>query len=295
MRMLVRRRWLFWIGPVSCMLGGWVLGLCAPTISLAAVAPTAFGLPDGRVYEMASPAEDDDADVDVPYVLTENQIASGEGGIHTRLPFQAATDGDAVAYVGDSTVGGTGSSGEGLGNEYLARRGSVGGWHQVNLQPLGDKSAYYQAFSSDLSVGVVQQGNGVLPPLSEAAPAGYKDLYLHPTSDGGDGSYRPFFSVTPPNRSSMELSGLEFRTFGFPMISSLPSLAFAGGSVGLGSVLFEANDALTAGAVDGGPEENNLYVSVGGRLGLVNVLPDGVRKQTRRSVVRARGKKRCRI
>ncbi len=40
-------------------------------------------------------------------------------------------------------------------------------------------------------------------------------------------------------------------------------------------MLFEANDALTADAVNGNKEENNLYDSVDGQLSLVNVLPDG--------------------
>ena len=227
---------------------------------------------------MVTPTENDDADVYVPRSPVE-ELLSGEGDIRTRLLFQAAASGGAIAYVGDSTVGGTGSTGLALGNEYLAsyRQGVGGGWHQVNLQPLADKSAYYQAFSSDLSVGILQQGDGVLPALSEEAPAGYKVLYQHPTSGGGSGIYRPFFTVTPPKRSPEELSSSEFHTFGFPRTASLGGiLAFAGGSVGLGAVLFEANDALTAGAVDGGVDENNLYVSVDGRLGLVNVLPDGL-------------------
>ena len=48
-----------------------------------------------------------------------------------------------------------------------------------------------------------------------------------------------------------------------------------GKSVDSSHVFFEANDALTPNAVDGGAGESNLYVSVAGRLSLVNVLPDG--------------------
>ena len=55
----------------------------------------------------------------------------------------------------------------------------------------------------------------------------------------------------------------------------MEALAYAGASADFEQLLFEANDALTPNALDGGKKENNLYVSSGGRLSLVNVLPDG--------------------
>jgi hypothetical protein len=66
----------------------------------------------------------------------------------------------------------------------------------------------------------------------------------------------PLFSLVPPNRGAGE--------FDDEVVSELA-----------GRVFFSANDALTADAVDGGAGENNLYVSVDGRLSLVNVLPGG--------------------
>lgn len=50
-------------------------------------------------------------------------------------------------------------------------------------------------------------------------------------------------------------------------------MRYAGASADFSDLLFEANDALTPDAVNGGETENNLYVSVGGSLAAVNVLP----------------------
>jgi hypothetical protein len=56
---------------------------------------------------------------------------------------------------------------------------------------------------------------------------------------------------------------------------------FTGANAGAGAVpafedlIFEANDALSAGALDPGAEANNLYEWHGGSLSLVNVLPPG--------------------
>jgi hypothetical protein len=174
----------------------------------------------------------------------------------------------------------------------VARRSASGGWLQADAEPLGVnsedvndvtgvKGAYYQAFSSDLSVGILQSGvtleSGDEPVLAAGVPGQYRVLYAHAT---GEAPSVPLFTMTPPNRSAEE-----FGSPGVPKIypGAGGLLAFAGasgglggGSVGSSELLFEANDALTANAVDGGEEENNLYVSVGGRLSLVNVLPDGV-------------------
>ncbi len=90
--------------------------------------------------------------------------------------------------------------------------------------------------------------------LSAQAPSGYANLYVD--TSGGTG-YRPLLTTTP-HRVPGEFS-----------------INYGGGSANFGHLLFEANDALTADAVDGGSGQNNLYDSVGGSLYLVNVLPDG--------------------
>jgi hypothetical protein len=230
------------------------------------------GLPDGRAYEMVNPVENNDANLYVPKGLPAAFTAS-EGESPTKLPFQVAVDGDAVAYVGDPTVQGNGNRGYGEGVEYRATRLSGGGWSQVTIQP-AVKTAFYQAFSPDLSLGILQSGSYQEPegsPLSSGAPgSGYAVLYARALDNE---IYQPLFTATPLNRGPSD-----FRTAGMPQISLVvqDELVFAGASADFGKLLFEANDAFAgSGAVDGGAEENNLYESVEGRLSLVNVLPGG--------------------
>jgi hypothetical protein len=219
-----------------------------------------LGLPDGRVYERVSPAENENADVYVPNVFDATFLPLSEG-IFTRHPFEASVNGDAVLYAGDPTSGGTGQGGQNSGNEYLATRSPAGVWNQINITPPGRFSARYQGFASDLSVGVLSASSitgfeAGAPPLSPEAPEGYTDLYSHLNSGG---SYQPFLTKSPDLHRSAE----EFK------------VEYAGASANFGQVFFEANDALTSNAVFGVAHGYNLYDSVGGQLGLVNVLPSG--------------------
>lgn len=234
--------------------------------------PTAgiVGLPDKRAYEMVTPVENEDADVYVPEVI-ESFGYPGELGIPMRLPLQASVDGNAVAYAADPTLGGTGNSGAGEGNEYLATRSASGGWAQVNLQPAGDKGAFYEAFSSDLSTGIIQSEEVLSP---EAPSGGYGTLYTHKVSEP---SYLPFYNAeTSFHRSPEEFDSKPGYTQ-FPNITDSTStiVPYAGASEDFSRLFFEANDALAGNAVDGGVDENNLYESTDGKLSLVNVLPEG--------------------
>ena len=228
------------------------------------------GLPDGRVYEMVTPPENQDAEVYVPFAY--NDINEGEG-TDTQFPFESSPDGDAVVYAGASNGGGVGNDGFAGGDEYVATRGPEGGWTQTNLQPPGYTHTPYQAFSSDLSIGILQSStitqSGERPPLSAEAPGeGYPVLYARATS--GD-SYRPLFTTTPADGESWE----EFLAYNVPKAGGVETVEFAGGSADFGELLFEVHGVLTSNAVLA-PEANNLYASTDGRLRLVNVLPDGV-------------------
>jgi hypothetical protein len=223
-------------------------------------------LPDGRGYELVSPAENQNADV---YVPAGNGGSADGHGITTELPFQAAVDGGAVAYLGDPTGSGSGSSGVGKGNEYMAVRSAAGGWAQTDLQPRGRISPVYQAFSPDLSVGVLDTAEEI-PPLAPEAPGeGYDVLY---TRASGSESYRPLFTQRPPNREPGQFGAIGTLQH---ILTATRELAYAGASADFRELLFEANDALTPDAVDGGGGANNLYESIEGRLQLVNVLPNG--------------------
>jgi hypothetical protein len=218
-----------------------------------------LGLPDGRSFEVVSLLGNGDTSVVEPIGIGQHDNLA-----NTRLPFRAADDGSGLAYVGTPpAVGGNGSVGDGKGNEYLARRSAAGVWTTASIQPGGLRSPTYQAFSSDLSVGILDSNEA----LTATAPGEQYDvLYSNNTHDG---SYHPFFTTVPSHRSH-----LEFET---PNVNEIQAerLAYVGASSDLSHLLFEANDTLTAEAVDGGPAANNLYDSVDGRLRLVNVLPDG--------------------
>jgi DNA-binding beta-propeller fold protein YncE len=236
-------------------------------------------LPDGRLFEMVTPVANQDANVYVPY--PPGGIVPESSATQTERPFQASAAGDVIAYLGDPTSGGNGSSGGGGGNEYLATRAPAGGWGQVDIEPPGYNHAVYQAFSSDLSAGIL--GSSDEPPLSVGAPGGGYEVLYATGLPPANSSYHALFTATHLNRSAEE--------FGTANVGggSLRALTYAGASADLSHMLFEANDALLEGEgkletelnedvkneVKEGKNGNNLYDSVGGRLSLINVLPNG--------------------
>ena len=218
-------------------------------------------LPDGRVFEMVTPIDKEDAEVYIPSDLAD--ITDEATGYATYSANEVATNGDAVVYQGDPTHNGGGeSSGNGLGSAYLATRSPTGGWSQVSIQPPGRRRTYYQGFSSDLSIGVLasvtenlQYEEHQLP--GPEAPRSYLDLYKHNLSEE---DYQPLFTATPeraPGEFShvipQELSGA--RETGAPV--------YAGGSSDMSQLLLEANDALLEGK---GNLENELDADVNGEI-----------------------------
>jgi hypothetical protein len=234
--------------------------------------PSVSSLPDDRAYELVSPVSD--VDVFVPFGM-EGGLTDlyGEHGIYTARPSQAAAGGDAVVYAGDPPpAGGTGNFAIGQGDSYLATRGSGGGWTAVDIQPPGIHGPAYAALSSDLSVGILGNIDAQLAPQ---APLEYNNLYSHALAQGAGGAYDPLITATPPDRTPGEFS------FGGHGNGNGQHPVFGGANAGEGSVppfshlLFEANAALTPGAIAPGLEDEDLYDSVAGRLYLVNVLPEG--------------------
>jgi hypothetical protein len=253
-------------------MGLWIVAVCLLACSIPA---WAGALPDGRRYEMVTPAENHEADVYVPLAVAEDVVNSGPGDTRTRLPFQVSANGGAVTYVGDVTVGGIGDGGAGLGNQYLARRGPDGLWSQIVLQPDSRRNAFYQGFTSDLSTGFLNAGFEEMeasPLTSEGGWGGYPILYTHNNGYANDSGYHPLFI----NRPTEPAEG--FHTYSVPTIYPYVGpnwLVYAGASSNLGEILFEVDGALTVGATPG-LETNNLYVaSPDDGLNLVNVLPGG--------------------
>jgi hypothetical protein len=238
-----------------------LVSLCALAGGLSFTSTPALALlPDGRVYEAVSPvASEGGRNAFVPIAGSGFLTTNGEHGILSARLFEAADDGDAVAYSGEPPpTGGTGSFGSGSGDQYLSRRSAGGGWTQVDIQRSTGGSTW-GVLSSDLSTGIVSAlGAGV--PAGTGAPENYPNRFLHATAEGPEGIYQPFYTVTPPNRSPDEF---------------VVPLTYGGSSADGAHQIFQANDALTNNALDPGPEANNLYDSVHGALSLVNVLPGG--------------------
>jgi hypothetical protein len=252
--------------------------------TFAAPPPGLLGLPDGRGYEMVSAPGAVDAEAYVPKVLLGSEFSHATEGEFE--PFQAAGDGDGLAFAGAplGPAGSGGAEGSGEGNEFLARRcaGAAGcpsnGWESSDVQPSGpSQDVAYQAFSGGLSVGFLSSSDP--SPLSSSVPGGAYEV-LYSRSAGAEG-YEPLFTVAPPNRPGGH--GTERERGAFDPV-------FAGASESSGAAVFEANDALIPGAgkletelgdiaeeeFKHGEDGDFLYVSVGGRLSLVDLLPGAV-------------------
>jgi hypothetical protein len=240
------------------------VGVASPGADMVFTAARSLGasgltLPDNRAYEMVSPP--DGHDVYVPE--TTNLINDlGAPSFNSSFPFRASADGNAVAYNGAApSSGGNGIRlPNGTGNQFMARRGPHG-WAAADILPSPPAAneliqhEEYQAFSSDLSVGMAFSAEGLKRALPLAAGASVCDgLYARTTSDG---AFHALFSETPiptPNVCARE--------------------TFAGASVDGSHVLFESNVALNPPEAEPaeGEGRENLYESVGGRLASVNVL-----------------------
>jgi hypothetical protein len=256
----------------NAILGGPAVGGELVFTTASATGASASSLPDDRAYELVSPVSD--VDVFVPFGMEGGLTYLGEHGIYTDRLSQAAAAGDAVIYNGDPPpAGGTGNFAIGSGDGYLATRSPGGGWTAVDLQPPGIQGPEYGAFSSDLSVGILGEINAQLAP---EAPLEYGNLYSHSLAQGAAGAYDPLLTATPPDRSPGEFGHHGGHGFG-----NAREPSFGGANAGEGSVppfshvLFEANAALTPGAIAPSLDENDIYDSVAGKLYLINVLPDG--------------------
>lgn len=243
------------------------------TTALSTVSSSS-ALPDGRTYELVSPVDNANGDV---YISYERNHTSENAYNYTELPYQAAANGNAVAYVAEApSSGGNGNVLGGGGNEFLAVR-SANGWNAVDIEP-ASKASGYQAFSPNLTIAILgtnEEG------LAYGAPPGYQDLYARVTSNG---SYQALSTIKPPHCPS-GFGAVEVPIY---TLYAVPQPAFAGGNSGTSEVgefshlLFEANAALTTPAQTNPPscEQNDLYESIDGQLSLVNVLPDGTATAT---------------
>jgi hypothetical protein len=112
--------------------------------------PSAHALPDNRAYELVSPAENTEV------YFPPSGFSIGED-ITGRTGFRAAVGGDAVAYNAEppsSGAGGSGVTGGGQGDQYLAKR-EANGWDARDIVPpfnASDSGITYFAFAADLAL-----------------------------------------------------------------------------------------------------------------------------------------------
>ncbi len=255
-----------------------------------------------RVDEVVTPVENNEnVESHVPEFYGPGDI---EDGITSEFGvFQVAADGEAVAYMTSPVAGGYGEEESGPGgDQQLATMRPDGGWTQVLAEPRGkpfDGSGEIQAFSPDFTFGAYETECGVCGlsgAFPEDGPTSNKDgqLYENPGATGvyaPASTYSPLFTTLPPFRAGTGEPDpfgaweVAYAATHHPTGDGGVVPVFAGASADGSESLFEADDKLTENAVGGEGEdqqthlpysqENNLYVSAGGRLSLVNVLPDG--------------------
>ncbi len=245
---------------------GIVVSLCTVGggLTLAVSPALAVSLPDGRAYELVSPAPvGQEANIDVPEWAVVELSGFYEHGVPSEFPFEVAPDGEKVVYPGDPPLTG-GNNRDGFfggGNQFMATRSSAGGWNQMDLDPTSNNDASYDGFTNDLSLGFLTTNE----PLAAGVPQG-RIPYSHATIAGAEGEYDPLFAAAGsgvPSGFGTVYVGANSGT------STVPAFSH---------ILFEGNGALpVSGQVQPeAPEaEQNLYDSVGGELYLVNVLPNG--------------------
>jgi hypothetical protein len=209
-------------------------------------------LPDCRAYELVSPADKSGG---------VGGVLNFEWGHQAPNPMQATSDGSGIVYSGEHFF----EPQVGRLVEYASSR-NIGGWGTVGVTPFGQESDNFStivASSANLSSYLVTTEEGAQ--YSSEAPEGYRDLYVASQV----GSLTPLITKKPPDRTPAE--------FGYFDGSQAFRLVATSTSEDMSRVYFEANDALSGtGAIDGGPDENNVYRWDDGQLRLVNVLPDGV-------------------
>jgi hypothetical protein len=214
-------------------------------------------LPDGRAWELVSPAQKSGGQVlpADPLISTCKVIECKPGAAYTHFPMQSSPDGEAVAYEGTNF----GIGGPATENEYVAQR-SASGWQSADLTPaLMSKAERYNGLTPTLGQATLERAPGATP-LAGGAPAGYANLYSQPSGDPA--ALSPLLGEAPPHRDTSEFV-----------------VKFAATSSDGQRVFFAANDALTTltavapEAVDGGAGKFNLYEWHEGKLSLVNVKP----------------------
>lgn len=229
-------------------------------------------LPDGRAWELVSPADKKGALVEPLY--------------NYRL-IRASADGSAISYQASDAIG-EGATGKENVNIVISSRNATG-WRTSditrphNLPPEGRPAVYEDMgtadtmLSSNLTLGITEQGEGVVRPLSSQATE--KTPYLRNNlicEAQPEACYTPL--LTSAN-ATVPFGGFTPEGAVVPALGSEAHVV--GATPDLHHLILSSPYALTVGegAVSGAEEvqvlPQNLYEWTAGKLQLVNVLPDG--------------------
>lgn len=202
-------------------------------------------LADGRAYELVSGVDKNGGDVGGSAASNLEVLVSGQSAWG-----HSSASGSAVTYSSFTSFGD--AQGALILNQYLSSRGPDG-WTTHSIMPPVTKHTElsiqpgYHFFTPELTAGMISWGSSLLAP---GAPEGeFEDLYVRQM---GAAPYELVTTVAPPN----QINGFK--------------ATFAGASADLRHVVFDANDALVAGAPAGA---SSVYEWVAGALRLVSVLP----------------------
>jgi DNA-binding beta-propeller fold protein YncE len=219
-----------------------------------------FALPDGRAWELVSPANKEGALIE--------PLGQSEGG-----EVQAASGGGAISYLTSQSVGENPEGKTDL-SQILSVRGEHG-WRSEDVtipyslpkeeiaENLFDSTPEFRLFSSDLSQAIVQPHSALFSPSPEAKE---RTVYLR---DNANRTYVPLVNETNVPQGTK----YDGRTGG--------AMHFRAATPDLSHILIESPEALTPEAKEGCPQSNcsllptNLYEWSAGRLQLVNIGPAG--------------------
>jgi hypothetical protein len=215
-------------------------------------------LPDGRAWEMVSPPEKRG------WALLG---IGGAGGVGALV--QAAADGSAVTYAAAGPIEAEPKGNRNLALSQVFSSRAAGGWSSLDIATPHEtvvggifQPSEYLAFSSDLSVGLVEpQGD---TPLSPRA------MEHTPYRREPGGEYTPLVDAgnVPP--------GTKFGQLEESGNINAGAATFQGASRDLGHIVVASSPPLTEGiAVPASQGQRNLFEWVGGSLRLVSVLPNG--------------------
>lgn len=244
--------------------------LLATVLTAVCLAPAgaqaATPLPDGRVYELVSPA---------PAVGRTGGVFPLGAQVNGGRPIRSAASGHSVIYAGEDYF----EPSLGSIDDYVSTLTATN-WATNNVTPPvsstlenAGESNQFVGVSPDASAGIIATRTQLTP----SAPAGYTNLYL--TGGPGFHELRPLVTATPPHRTRFQFGWAHLNSGGTRVLHLYPF--FAGGNSGtpgspaFSHLLFAANDSLAPPALDPGKLADNLYESDEGKLRLINILPDG--------------------